>query len=94
MSSKSTTCTLRAGRRFRTAVRCIYQVLDAERADAVIDNVGELVRELPAGCCSATRPNEEIASRNQRLKAELNRQLRDRGILITRVQIARLNARF
>jgi len=64
-----------------------FQVLDAERADAVIDNMGELVRQrLPDLLASPCM--EEISQRNQRLKTELNRQLRERGILITRVQLA------
>lgn len=63
-----------------------YQVLDAQRADAVIDNVDNLV----CGCLRGlldTAANDD-GSRNARLKAELNRQLGDRGILITRVQIS------
>ena len=64
-----------------------YQVLDAVRADAVIDSVDALVCNcLPMLLGSAA--NEDSTSRNLRIKAELNRQLRDRGILITRVQIA------
>ncbi len=63
-----------------------YQVLDAARADAVIDSVDALVCDcLPALLGDAA--NEENASRNSRIKAELNVRLRDRGILITRVQI-------
>lgn len=66
-----------------------YQVIDAERADAVIDDVGELVRGcLPA--LLAGSANEDAPARDKRLKAELNRQLRDRGLLITRVQIGHL----
>jgi len=63
-----------------------YQVLDAGRADAVIDSVDVLVCDcLPMLLGDAA--NEENASRNSRIKAELNVRLRDRGILITRVQI-------
>jgi regulator of protease activity HflC (stomatin/prohibitin superfamily) len=64
-----------------------YQVLDAVRADAVIDSVDVLVCScLPVLLGAAA--NEDSASRNLRIKAELNRQLHGRGILITRVQIA------
>jgi regulator of protease activity HflC (stomatin/prohibitin superfamily) len=64
-----------------------YQVLDAGRADAVIDRVDALVCNcLPTLLGDAA--NEDSAALNQRIKSELNRQLRDRGILITRVQIA------
>ena len=69
--------------------RVFFQVIDAERADAVIDDVSELVQ----GCLPnllAGSANEDEVARNQRLKADLNRQLRDRGLLITRVQVAHL----
>jgi len=64
-----------------------FQVVDAERADAVIDRVDTLLRGCLPGALSAG-VEEDAPARNQRIKAELNRQLRDRGILITRVQIA------
>ena len=63
-----------------------YQVLDAERADAVIDNVDNLVCGSLCGLLDGT--SEDEAGRNARLKSGLNRQLRDQGLLITRVQIA------
>ena|ERR1700752_4553477 len=63
-----------------------YQVLDAERADAVIDNVDNLVCGSLRGLLDGTVEDE--AGRNARLKSELNRQLREQGLLITRVQIA------
>jgi regulator of protease activity HflC (stomatin/prohibitin superfamily) len=64
-----------------------FQVVDAERADAVIDRVDSVL----CGCLRsqlADAGDEDVAVRNQRIKLELNRQVRDRGILITRVQIA------
>lgn len=64
-----------------------YQVLDAERADAVIDNVDNLVCGCLRGLLEAAT-NEDAAERNGRVKAGLNRELRDQGILVTRVQIA------
>lgn len=64
-----------------------YQVLDATRADAIIDEVGSRVRErLPQLIASA--PAEDTVARNQHLKTELNRSLRERGLLVTRVQLA------
>ncbi len=63
-----------------------YQVLDASRADAIIDEVGVRLRErLPELIADA--PVEDVASRNIHLKAELNRSLRERGLLVTRVQL-------
>ena len=68
--------------------RVYFQVIDPQRADAVIDGIAELLRkrvpELAAGACSEADP----AARNQHLKAELNRDLCERGLLITRVQLA------
>ncbi len=64
-----------------------YQVLDAERADAIIDEVGSRLRErLPELVAAA--PAQDTVTRNQHLKAELNRSLRERGLLVTRVQLA------
>lgn len=64
-----------------------YQVLDASRADTIIDEVGVLVRnQLPTLLADAA--HENASERNLQLKAELNRSLRERGVLITRVQLA------
>lgn len=64
-----------------------YQVLDAARADAIIDEVGPRLRErLPELVAAA--PAQDPAARNMHLKAELNRGLRERGLLVTRVQLA------
>jgi regulator of protease activity HflC (stomatin/prohibitin superfamily) len=64
-----------------------YQVLDAERADAVIDDVDRLVcSRLPA--LLEAEPDADRSIRGLRIKSELNDQLGDRGILVTRVQIS------
>ena len=63
-----------------------YQVLDARRADTIIDEVAPRVREqLPR--LLAELPSPDDGDRNLRLKSGLNRQLRDRGLLVTRVQL-------
>lgn len=63
-----------------------YQVLDAQRADAIIDEVGPRVCErLPELIASA--PSQDADARNLHLKTELNRSLRERGLLVTRVQL-------
>ena len=68
--------------------RVYFQVMDAQRADAVIDQIPELLRqripELAAGTCI----EEDLAERTQHLKAELNNDLCARGLLVTRVQLA------
>lgn len=63
-----------------------YQVLDAERADAIIDRVDGLLRGCLARQLEAATDEDEPA-RNRRVKAGINREVADRGILITRVQI-------
>jgi len=77
--------------RLATGGRCYdgaiyYQVLDAERADAVIDRVDGLLRGCLARQLEAVADEDEPA-RNRRIKSELNREVAERGILITRVQI-------
>jgi regulator of protease activity HflC (stomatin/prohibitin superfamily) len=67
--------------------RVYFQVLDAQRADDVIDGVADLLRRrIPE--LAGNDPQEDLSARNLRLKVELNRDLRDRGLLITRVQLA------
>ncbi len=64
-----------------------YQVLDAKRADTIIDEVNQRVREqLPQLLAEADA--DDAGERNRQLKSGLNRQLRERGLLITRVQLA------
>ena len=61
--------------------------MDAQRADAVIDGMTELLRQRIPELIGDNR-QEDSATCNLRLKAELNRDLRDRGLLVTRVQLA------
>src|SRR5512140_1000660 len=53
--------------------RVYFQVMDAQRADAVIDEIAELLRrripELAAGPCAEA----DLGERTQHLKSELNR---------------------
>jgi regulator of protease activity HflC (stomatin/prohibitin superfamily) len=71
----------------RYAGQIYYQVLDAGRADAVIDDLDRLVcSRLPL--LLGDGGGDDDTARDLRIKAALNQQLRDRGILITRVQIA------
>jgi regulator of protease activity HflC (stomatin/prohibitin superfamily) len=66
--------------------RVYFQVMNAERADAFIDSVADLLRRrIPE--LVAEDDGEDCAARNLRVKSELNRDLRDRGLLITRVQL-------
>lgn len=68
-----------------------WQVLDPERADAVIENADALIREQLQLALAATCPAEESEpARNARLKQTINSELRARGMLATRVDL-RLN---
>ena len=68
--------------------RVYFQVLDAERADAVIDAMADMLRQRIPELAVSTCIEEDIAARNLHLKAELNRDFGERGVLITRVQLA------
>jgi regulator of protease activity HflC (stomatin/prohibitin superfamily) len=72
-----------AGSRCRGQV--YYQVLDAARADAVIDDIERIVRaRLPALLEQAPT---DPALRDPQVKTALNGQLAGLGLLITRVQL-------
>jgi len=67
--------------------RVYFQVMDAQRADEVIDGLGSLLQrrvpELAAGPCAEA----DLGARSQHLKAELNQDLCTCGVLVTRVQL-------
>lgn len=66
-----------------------WQVLEPERADAVIDQAEQLIR---GGTLDALKAEPEIAQENRRdlgsrLKQRLNAALRERGMMVTRVEL-------
>lgn len=66
-----------------------WQVLEPERADAVIDEVNELIRR---GACEALRSQPSAAHASHRdlgaqVKQSLNSALRQRGMMVTRVEL-------
>jgi len=68
--------------------RIWWQVLDPERADSVIDRADDLIRlRLRDAVQGATTPDPDLRSRNQRIKQTLNGSLRERGVLVTRVEL-------
>lgn len=69
--------------------RVWWQVLDPERADAVIDRADEMIRTRVLGALPEVVEGnqEDVRSRNLRLKQALNGSLRDRGVLVTRVEL-------
>jgi len=62
------------------------QVVDARRADEVIDTVPELLTRRVSDIC-VDDAEENDSDRNRRIKMQLNRELGERGLLITRVQL-------
>lgn len=68
--------------------RIWWQVLDPERADSVIDRADDLIRlRLRDAVQSANVDDPDLRSRNQRIKQTLNGSLRERGVLVTRVEL-------
>lgn len=69
--------------------RIWWQVLDPERADTVIDRADDLIRlrlrDAVQGTDTSSDP--DLRSRNLRIKQTLNGSLRERGVLVTRVEL-------
>ena len=68
--------------------RVYFQVLDAGRADGVIDAMADMLRQRIPELAASTCTEDDLAARNLHLKAELNRDYSERGVLITRVQLS------
>jgi regulator of protease activity HflC (stomatin/prohibitin superfamily) len=69
--------------------RVWWQVLDPERADAVIDRADDMIRRYLREALEKveTVVTQDLRSRNQRIKQTLNGSLRERGVLVTRVEL-------
>jgi regulator of protease activity HflC (stomatin/prohibitin superfamily) len=68
--------------------RIWWQVLDPERADTVIDRADDLIRlRLRDAVQGADATDPDLRSRNLRIKQTLNGSLRERGVLVTRVEL-------
>ncbi|PWK92509.1 hypothetical protein BV497_01515 [Fulvimonas soli] len=66
-----------------------WQVLEPERADAVLDEVEQLIRR---GALDALKAEPDVAHSDRRdlgsrLKQRLNGALRERGMMVTRVEL-------
>lgn len=66
-----------------------WQVLEPERADAVIDQADQLIR---GGALAALREDPAAAEADRRdlgarLKLAMNKALRERGVMVTRVDL-------
>lgn len=69
--------------------RVWWQVLDPERAEAVIDRADDMIRGQLRNAlqCADTAEPQDLRSRNLRIKQTLNGSLRERGVLVTRVEL-------
>jgi hypothetical protein len=69
--------------------RVWWQVLDPERAEAVIDRADDMIRLQLRDAVqrAAAAEAQDLRSRNQRIKQTLNTSLRERGVLVTRVEL-------
>lgn len=65
-----------------------FQVLDPERADRVIDDVDGLLRERTRTLFADASLPEAADARRAWLKESLNAGVRDRGLLVTRVDLS------
>ena len=68
-----------------------FQVLDPARADRVIDGIDGLLQERTRSLFADAALPESADGRRQWLKQSLNSDVRDRGLLVTRVDLALLN---
>jgi regulator of protease activity HflC (stomatin/prohibitin superfamily) len=65
-----------------------FQVLDPVRADRVIDRVDGLLRERTRSLFADAELPESFDGRRQWLKQSLNSDVRERGLIVTRVDLA------
>jgi regulator of protease activity HflC (stomatin/prohibitin superfamily) len=78
-----------AGQSWRSVV--YFQVLDPERAEVVIEDVENLLRATVTRLCADAALPEAVDARRQWLKQALNADLRERGLLIARVDLRPLD---
>lgn len=66
-----------------------WQVLEPERADAVIEQADQLIRRgvLDALHSDAAANQQEHCEVAARVKSSLNKHLRERGVMVTRVEL-------
>jgi regulator of protease activity HflC (stomatin/prohibitin superfamily) len=78
-----------ADRQYRGIV--YFQVLDPARADRVIDGIDDLLQERTRSLFADASLPASSDGRRQWLKQSLNSDIRERGLLVTRVDLAALN---
>jgi len=68
-----------------------FQVLDPVRADRVIDDIDVLLKDRTRSLFADAALPETSDGRRQWLKQSLNSDVRERGLLVTRVDLAAVN---
>jgi regulator of protease activity HflC (stomatin/prohibitin superfamily) len=68
-----------------------FQVLDPARADRVIDTVDGLLQSRTRSLFADASLPESSDGRRQWLKQSLNSDMRERGLLVTRVDLSAIN---
>ncbi|MEO7013099.1 MAG: hypothetical protein ABI127_02235 [Dokdonella sp.] len=76
---------LRSGEDCQASV--YFQVLDPQRADQVIDSVDALLRERAADLLASHASPSDPLERRLWLKQSLNSEVRERGLLVTRIDL-------
>lgn len=66
-----------------------YQVLEPERADVVINHIGELMRARVDTVIATGDLPMDVIERRQWLKQAVNKDLRTCGLIVTRVDLAK-----
>jgi regulator of protease activity HflC (stomatin/prohibitin superfamily) len=67
-----------------------WQVLEPERVDAVIDEADQIIRRNVLDALNTEAAGNQDEERREvaaRLKSSLNQRLRDRGVMVTRVEL-------
>lgn len=76
-----------SGERYRGAL--YFQVIDPARADRVIENVDSLLRDRAKSRLAGDDVPGDAVQRRSWLKQSLNDEVRERGLLVTRVDLQR-----
>lgn len=64
-----------------------FQVLDPQRADLVIDSIDSLLRDHATGLLASNSIPSDPLERRLWLKQSLNTEVRERGLLVTRIDL-------
>jgi hypothetical protein len=67
-----------------------FQVLDPQRADTVIESVDSLLRERASHLLASDALPADPQERRLWLKQSLNGEIRDRGLIVTRIDVRQM----